>query len=115
MSSSRRYSTCTVRDDGRIVPWLAASGPLSYTPENPPTSDYYFQYGWILPGIFAPATNRRRRFYFGEPVKQYANELFAFWKTARERGAPPDRVPSRRRRRHEDHSPTSTTFPHGEV
>lgn len=89
MSSSRRYSTCTVRDDGRIVPWLAASGPLSYTPENPPTSDYYFQYGWILPGIFAPATNRRRRFYFGEPVKQYANELFAFWKTARERGAPP--------------------------
>lgn len=89
MTSSRRYSTCTVRDDGRIVPWLAVSGPLSYTPENPPTSDYYFQYSWILPGIFAPATNRRRHFYFGEGVKQDARELFAFWRTAREGGAAP--------------------------
>ena len=76
MNSSRR-STCTVRDDGRIVPWLAASGPLSYTPESPPPSDYYFQYGWILPGIFDPATNTRRHFYFGAHYKDDAKELLA--------------------------------------
>lgn len=89
MSALRRCSTCTVRDDGRIVPWLAASGPLSYTPENPPTSDYYFQYGWVLAGILAPAMNRRRHFYFGECVKQHTKELFAFWRMARAGSATP--------------------------
>ena len=84
MSSSRRYPTCTVRDDGRIVPWLAASGPLSYTPECPPPSDYYFLYSWILPGIFDPATNKRRHFYYGAPFKEDARELSSFWMAARE-------------------------------
>lgn len=58
MPSSSRYSTCTVLDDGRIVPWLAASGPLSYTPEFPPPSDYYFQYSWILPGALVYGGDR---------------------------------------------------------
>jgi hypothetical protein len=66
---------------------LAASGPLSYTPEDPPSRDYYFQYSWILPEIFAPATNKRCHFYFGSRVKDYADELFSFWQTARGGGA----------------------------
>jgi hypothetical protein len=37
-----------------------AEGPLSYSHENPPPSDYYFQYGWVVPGIFSGATNKRR-------------------------------------------------------
>lgn len=79
-----RYSTNTVLEDGSIVPWLAASGPLAYTPESPPPSDYWFQYGWVLPGIFAPATNRRRHHYFGEQWKDHATGLFRFWELARE-------------------------------
>ena len=76
-------STSTVRGDGQIVPWLAASGPLAYTPEDPPDRDYYFQYGWILPGIFAPHTNTRRHYYFGACHRDEARELFSFWKEAR--------------------------------
>src|SRR3989442_14033730 len=87
MPSSRSYSTCTLRGDGGIVPWLAASGPLSYSPENPPPSDYYFKYDWVLPGIFTPGTTRRRHFYFGSLFKEDARELFSFWRTARESGA----------------------------
>lgn len=78
MPSSRRYSTCTVRSDGRVVPWLAASGPLSYTPESPPPSDYYFQYSWIIPDIFDPDTNKRRRFYFGAQFKEHAKDTEAW-------------------------------------
>jgi hypothetical protein len=25
---------------------------MQYTPENPPATDYFFQYSWILPEIF---------------------------------------------------------------
>lgn len=89
MPASRRYSTSTVHDDGRIVPWLASSGPLSYTPESPPPSDYYFQYSWILPGIFDPATNNLRHFYFGAQFKDHAKEMFSFWNAAREGRAVP--------------------------
>ena len=84
MPSSRRYSTCTVRSDGRVVPWLAASGPLSYTPESPPQSDYYFQYSWIIPDIFDPDTNKRHHFYFGAQFKEHAKELLSFWRAATE-------------------------------
>jgi hypothetical protein len=84
MSRRRRYSTRTVADDGRIVPWLAAWGPLSYTPEDPPPRDYFFQYGWVLPGIFNPPDAKRCHFYFGASVKDHADELFSFWRNARE-------------------------------
>src|SRR5437867_8354618 len=84
MPSSRRYSTCTVRSDGRVVPWLAASGPLSYSPESPPPSDYYFQYSWIIPDIFDPDTNKRHHFYFGAQFKEHAKELLSFWRAATE-------------------------------
>ena len=48
----KRYSTSTLIDSASCVPWLAAEGPLAYTPENPPATDYFFQYGWILSEIF---------------------------------------------------------------
>lgn len=31
-----RYSTSTLIDSASCVPWLAAEGPLAYTPEDPP-------------------------------------------------------------------------------
>lgn len=82
-----RLSTCTVTDTGRLVPWLAAEGPLAYTPEAPPDRDYYFQYGWVLPGVFADHTNTRRHFYFGAGSKERERDLFAFWQVCREAGA----------------------------
>src|SRR5579863_1150731 len=41
-------STATVTTSGRIVPWLAAGGPLSHSPEEPPDDDYYFRSGWVV-------------------------------------------------------------------
>ena len=83
-SRPSRFSTATITHDGLIVPWLAADGPLAYSPEKPPDRDYYFQYGWILPGIFADHTNTRRHFYFGASVKDHdTGKLFDFWKKAR--------------------------------
>lgn len=79
-----RFSTSTVTPDGRFVPWLSASGPLSYTPENPPERDYYFQYGWVMPGILADSTNRHRRYFFGTSFKQDAKGVFSFWNAARQ-------------------------------
>lgn len=76
-------STSTITPDGCTVPWLAADGPLAYCPESPPDRDYNFQYGWVLPGIFADDTNRRRHYFFGAPWKEYARELFSFWEDAR--------------------------------
>jgi len=61
------------------VPWLAAAGPLVYCPELPPARDYFFQYTWVLPNLFAAETNRRRHYFFGAPHKRDARELFAFW------------------------------------
>ena len=74
-----RETTCTRRDDGRIVPWLSATEPLSYTPEIPPERNRFFQYTWILPGIFAPHTNLREHYYFGARYKGQSRELFRFW------------------------------------
>jgi hypothetical protein len=75
-------STSTVARDGHVVPWLAAEGPLAYSPESPPERDYYFQYGWVLPGIFAEGV-RRRRYPFGAGFGGDAGELQAFWESAR--------------------------------
>lgn len=78
-----RPPTCTVTDSNELVPWLAARGPLAYTPENPPRRDYFFQYGWILPDILNPAADRRKHRYFGAWHKDDAIEIFAFWNNAR--------------------------------
>lgn len=83
-----RFSTSTVAASGYLVPWLAATGPLAYSPTEPPARDYFFQYSWILPGIFDPKVNLREHRYFGCYRKDSSNFLFDFWDNARKgRGA----------------------------
>src|SRR5205809_4931463 len=79
------YSTSTLIDAVNCVPWLAADGPLAYTPENPPATDYFFQYSWILPDIFDVKAHKRCHHYFGTPIRHHAKPLFEFWKQARRR------------------------------
>lgn len=79
----KRYSTSTLIDPATCVPWLAAEGPLAYTPEKPPTKDYFFQYSWILPEIFNSKVQKRRHHYFGTPIRDYATPLFEFWTQAK--------------------------------
>ncbi len=79
----KRYSTSTLLDASHCVPWLAAEGPLAYAPENPPETDYFFQYGWILPEIFNSDLRDRRHRYFGTPIRDDAEPLFEFWRQAR--------------------------------
>lgn len=83
-----RFSTSTVFGSEYLVPWLAAEGPLAYSPAEPPLKDYFFQYSWIVPGIFNPTINLRRHYYFGSHEKGAADFLFDFWGNARKgRGA----------------------------
>lgn len=77
----RKYSTSTRTADGRLVPWLAAEGPLAYTPEAPPARDSWFQYGWVLPQVCRPGL--RRHLYFGAYPRDQAEDIFAFWQNAR--------------------------------
>jgi hypothetical protein len=87
-SPRSRFSTSTVAASGHLVPWLAAAGPLAYSPTEPPARDYFFQYSWILPGIFDPKVNLRQHRYFGCYGKSGAKFLFDFWDNARKgRGA----------------------------
>ncbi len=58
---AKRHSTSTICADGSISPWLGASGPLAYSPENHPETNYFFQYGWLMPSLFPD----RRHYYFG--------------------------------------------------
>ncbi len=83
--SRPRFPTCTLSGD-EFVPWLASTGELAYTPYLPPETDYYFQYSWIIPGIFSDGTNRRRHFWFGCARKDAMEVrlLFAFWNRARQ-------------------------------
>ena len=52
---------------------------MAYSPEEPPATDYFFQYSWILPGIFDPKINLREHRYFGSRLKSSARFLFDFW------------------------------------
>ncbi|MBI5507008.1 MAG: hypothetical protein HY899_19650 [Deltaproteobacteria bacterium] len=76
-----KYSTSTLTSDDRLVPWLAAEGPLAYTPEDPPARDSSFQYGWVLPQVFRPGL--RHHLYFGAYGRDQAQDLFSFWENAR--------------------------------
>ncbi len=85
-AARQRFKTSTVLPGNGLVPWrLATSGPLAYRVEQPPSRDYYFQYGWVLPGVLSPSINPRRHYYFGAQYKEDARELFAFWNAARSR------------------------------
>jgi hypothetical protein len=65
IAARSRFSTSTVIDSEYLVPRLSAEGPLAYSPTQPPARDYFFQYTWILPGIFNPKVNLREHRYFG--------------------------------------------------
>jgi hypothetical protein len=82
--SRLRFSTSTLAGE-EFVPWLASAGELAYSPHSPPERDYYFQYSWVIPGIFHAGTSVRRHFWFGGPVKDSPEVrlLFAFWNRAR--------------------------------
>jgi hypothetical protein len=86
MAVRSRFSTRTVVDSKYLVPWLAAEGPLAYSPAEPPAKDYFFQYTWILPEIFAQNVNLRKHRYFGSPLKASAHFLFDFWANVRSGG-----------------------------
>ncbi len=60
-----------MKPDGTLVPWLATEGPLAYSPENPPTSSYFFQYGWLMPRVYSD----RRHYYFGTPSSLSRREV----------------------------------------
>ena len=45
--------------------------------------DRFFQYTWILPGIFAPHTSLRAHYYFGARYREASRDLFRFWEGAR--------------------------------
>ena len=68
------------------MPWLASTGELAYTPHLPPERDYYFQYSWIIPGIFSAGANLRRHYWFGGQFRDgpEVRLLFAFWNKARQ-------------------------------
>ena len=78
-----RFSTSTVFGSKYLVPWLAAQGPLAYNPVEPPARDYFFQYSWIVPGIFDPKVNLREHRYFGRYRKDSSKFLFDFWSNVR--------------------------------
>ncbi len=83
-TQQQRFSTSTLAGE-EIVPWLAADGELAYSPSSPPERDYFFRYSWVIPGIFAPDTNKRRHFWFGAAIRDSAavQLLFRFWSRAR--------------------------------
>lgn len=80
-----RFSTSTLAGE-EVVPWLAAAGGLAYSPHSPPGRDYYFQYSWVIPGIFHGGTKVRRHFWFGCPSRdsREVKVLFSFWNRARQ-------------------------------
>ena len=83
MVTPSRFSTATIVDSTCFVPWLAARGPLAYSPAEPPAKNYSFQYSWSLPGIFDPQINLREHRYFGAICKAAAGFLVNFWESAR--------------------------------
>lgn len=52
-------------------------------PAEAPARDHFFQYTWIIPGIFKPKINLREHRYFGSPQKVSARLLFGLWASAR--------------------------------
>jgi hypothetical protein len=83
--NKKTISTSTTSNNAEIVPWLASTGPLSYSPESPPDRDYFFQYTWIIPDIFNEKINKREHRYFGYPYKDHSEiqYLLDFWNNAR--------------------------------
>jgi hypothetical protein len=79
----KKYLTSTVYGEKQLVPWLATAGPLAYSPEHPPSRDYFFQYGWVLPEIFHTELDLRWHYYFAALYRDQARFLVRFWERAR--------------------------------
>jgi hypothetical protein len=69
-------------------PVAVRRSPLAYSPTKPPARDYFFQYTWILLGVFNPQVNLREHRYFGSPLRDSARFLFDFWANARRGDGP---------------------------
>jgi len=54
---------------------VASAGKLACSPDSPPERDYYFQYSWVIPGIFSTDARVRRHFWFGCPFKYSSSEI----------------------------------------
>ena len=81
-----KFSTSTITNENTIVPWLAAEGPLAYSPLSPPTSDYFFLYNFILPWYFQRKCKSRQHDRFGDysGTNRYSIYLLKnFWEDAR--------------------------------
>ena len=81
-----KFSTSTITSDNTIVPWLAADGPLAYSPFLPPIDDYFFLYNFMFPNIFSQNVNLREHHWFGDPAGQNSFDirfLRSFWEDAR--------------------------------
>jgi hypothetical protein len=90
MTTSMKYSTDTVLENGEIVPWLAAKGPLSYTPESPPKSDKIFDYARFMPSIFSEVRRYGNYYPFGATEFPGCPQLLGyFWNLAREKKVKP--------------------------
>jgi hypothetical protein len=88
VAARSRISASTVIDSEYLVPWLSAEGPLAYSPTKPLARDHFFQYTWILPGIFNAQVSLRQHRYFGSPLKDRARLLLDFWANARRGDGP---------------------------
>ncbi len=81
-----KYSTSTITAENTIVPWLAAEGPLAYSPFCAPATDYFFLYNFILPDIFCEGLNLRRHYWFGDcngKTSYHGSSLRDFWENSR--------------------------------
>src|ERR1700736_3030341 len=67
----------------RTRPLACGARALGLHPRQATAGDYFFQYSWMLPGIFDPRVNLRERRYFGGYRKDSATFLFDFWGSAR--------------------------------
>ena len=82
-----KFNTSTITDENKISPWLAAEGPLSYSPFSPPETDYYFLYNFIVPNIFSNGVNLRQHYWFGDTSGKdgfSVRLLQDFWTNARD-------------------------------
>jgi hypothetical protein len=87
-----KFSTHTINQNNEVVPWLAATGELAYSPASPPSRDYYFLYNFTLPGIFDSTVNLRQHYYFGDYAGKkdfYVEPLLKFWEQARHKSITP--------------------------
>jgi hypothetical protein len=71
----------TVKEDGCIVPWLAAKGPYSYSPETPPSDGKMLDYVNILPELYGEHFNDFCGLNNGASINE--SPVYEFWQAAK--------------------------------